>query len=247
MADTPAVHSQTPESRRSCSRPLSRSPPRWAEHHGRSECRMSEIVVERVVERVVSERVAPAGNFSVLTKTNYYDWAALMRVMLQARGLWDAVIMGMMDYTEDRLALEVIAKAVPPELMGSIASKPSEKAAWESLVMRNVGVDRVCKAKASTLKREFNSLTFEAGESIDDFGTRLSRITNQLAVLGFEYEEEIVRRFFAALPPKFEQIATSIETLCDPDTITVDELIGRLKPLEERINRNNGKSQFDGG
>jgi hypothetical protein len=28
------------------------------------------------------ERVAPGGNFPVLTKTNYYDWAALMHVML---------------------------------------------------------------------------------------------------------------------------------------------------------------------
>jgi hypothetical protein len=238
MADTPAAHSWTPESRRSRSRPLSRSPPRWTEHHGRSGHRTSEIVVERVVERV-----APAGNFPVLTKTNYYDWAALMRIMLQARDLWDTVIVDTMDYTEDRLALEVIAKAVPPELMGSIASKPSAMAAWESLVLRNVGVDRVRKAKASTLKREFDSLMFEAGESIDDFGTRLSRITNQLAVLGFEYkEEEIVRGFLAALLPKFEQIATSIKTLCDLDTITVDELIGRLKPSEERINRNNGKS-----
>jgi hypothetical protein len=243
MADTPAAHSQTPESRRSRSRPLSRSPPWWVECRGRSERRTSEIVVERVMERVASEQVVPAGNFPMLTKTNYYDWAALMHVMLQARGLWDAVIVSTMDYTEDRLALEVIAKAVPPKLMGSIASKPSANAAWESLVLRNVGVDRVCKAKASTLKREFDSLTFEAGESIDDFGTRLSWITNQLAVLGFEYkEDEIVRRFLAALPPKFEQIATSIKTLCDLDTITVHELIGRLKPSEERINRNNGKS-----
>jgi hypothetical protein len=179
----------------------------------------------------------------VLTKTNYYDWAALMRIMRQARGMWDAVIVGTTDYTEDRLALEVIAKAVPPELMGSIASKPSAMAAWESLVLCNVGVDRVRKAKASTLKREFDSLTFEAGASIVDFGTCLSRITNQLAVLNFEYkEEEIVRRFLAALPPKFEQIATSIETLCDLDTITVDELIGRLKPSKERVNHNQGKS-----
>jgi hypothetical protein len=200
MVDTHAAHSRTPESRRSRSRPLSRSPPRWAERRGRSERRTSEIVIERVVERVT-----PVRNFPVLTKTNYYDCVALMRVMLQARGMWDAVIMGTTDYTEDRLALEVIAKAVPPELMGSIVSKPSVKAAWESLVLRNVGVDRVRKAKVSTLKREFDSLTFEAGESIDDFDTRLSRITNQLAVLGFEYkEEEIMRQFLAALPPKFE-------------------------------------------
>jgi hypothetical protein len=178
MADTPAAHSQTPESRRSRSCPLSRSPPRWAERRSQTERRTSEIVVEQVVERVTSERVTPAGNFPVLTKTNYYNWAALMRVMLQERGLWDAVIVDTTDYTEDRLALEVIAKAVPPELMGSIASKPLAMAAWKSLVLRNVGVDRVRKAKASTLKREFDSLTFKAGESIDDFGTRLSRITN---------------------------------------------------------------------
>jgi hypothetical protein len=30
----------------------------------------------------------------MLTKTNYLDWAAFMRVMLQARGLWIAVSMG---------------------------------------------------------------------------------------------------------------------------------------------------------
>jgi hypothetical protein len=77
MAGTPAAHSQTPEPRRSRSCPLSRSPPRWAERRGRSGRRTSEIIVERVVERV-----APGGNFPVLTKTNYYDWAALMHVML---------------------------------------------------------------------------------------------------------------------------------------------------------------------
>jgi hypothetical protein len=172
MADTPVAHSRTPESRRSHSRPLSQSPPRWAEHHGRTERRTSEIIVERVMERVASECIAPPGNFPVLIKTNYYDWAALMRVMLHARGLWDAVIVGTTDFMEDHLALEVIAKAVPPELMGSIASKPSAMAAWESLVLRNIGVDQVRKVKASTLKREFDSLAFE------DFGTRLSRITN---------------------------------------------------------------------
>jgi hypothetical protein len=90
MVDTIVAHSRTPESRCSHSRPLSRSPPRWAKHRARTERRTSEIVVERVVERVSSEHVTPTGNFSVLTKTNYYNWAALMRVMLQARacGTW---------------------------------------------------------------------------------------------------------------------------------------------------------------
>jgi hypothetical protein len=78
-----------------------------------------------------------------------------------------------------------------------------------------VGVDWVCKAKAITLKREFNSLMFLDGESIDDFNMRVGQITNQLTVLGFKYKEEIVRMFLQALPLRFEQIATSIETLVD--------------------------------
>jgi hypothetical protein len=94
------------------------------------------------------------------------------------------------------MALEVIATTVPLELMGSIVSKLSAKAAWEAIILRNVGVDRVRKAKNSTLKREFDSLTFPDGESIDDFGTRVGQITNRLMVLGFKYkEEEIVCMF----------------------------------------------------
>jgi hypothetical protein len=61
-----------------------RSPPRWARWRGRSEHGHGEVIVERVVEKQV---VAVAGKFPILTKTNYYNWAALMRMMLQARGL----------------------------------------------------------------------------------------------------------------------------------------------------------------
>jgi hypothetical protein len=118
-----------------------------------------------------------------------------MRVMLQARDLWTVVSVETTDYAEDRMAMEVISKAVAVNMMGPIASKSMAKAVWESIKLRNVGVDRVCKAKASTLKHELDSLMFLDGESIDEFGARLGRITNQLAVLGFEYEEEEIASY----------------------------------------------------
>jgi hypothetical protein len=193
--------------------------------------------------RMVELRARCTGNFPVLTKMNYYDWAALMRVMLYARDLWDAVSTGTSDYMEDHMALEVIVKVVPPEMLGSIANKPSAKAAWEAITLRNVGVDRMRKVKVGTLKHEFDALVFNDGETMDDFCACIGRITNQLAVLGFEYkEEEVVRWFLLALPPKFEQIATSIETLLNLETISVDELIGRHKTSEERINCNGGNT-----
>jgi hypothetical protein len=172
-----------------------------------------------------------------------------MRVMLHARCLRDVVSAGTPDYMEDRMALEVIAKAVPLEMLGSIASKLSTKAAWEDITLRNIGIDRACKAKASPLKREFDALTFNDGESVNEFSAHIERITNQLDVLGFEYtEEEVVRQFLLALPSKFKQITSSIETLLDLEMIMVDELIGHLKPSEESINHNSCNTvvaQFD--
>ncbi|WVZ59800.1 LOW QUALITY PROTEIN: hypothetical protein U9M48_009898 [Paspalum notatum var. saurae] len=183
-----------------------------------------------VIHRVTKE-ISSSGSFPTLTRSNYYDWAACMRVMLQARGLWIAVSIGTDDLTEDRMALEVLTKAVPA--MGTIANKATAKIAWDSIKLMNVGVERVRKAKASTLRREFDSLKFKDGETVDDFGIRINRIANQLAVLGGGLkEEEIVRKFLQALPPRFEQIASSIETLLDLEDVTL--LIGRLKATEER-------------
>jgi hypothetical protein len=123
-------------------------------------------------------------------KTNYYDWAALMRVMLQARGLWLPVTLRMEDITEDQMALEILSKAIPAETTGMIASKPTAKAAWEAIKVMNIGIERVRKAKAGTLRREFDSLKFREGETVDDFGIRINRIVIQLAMLGDAIKEE---------------------------------------------------------
>jgi regulation of enolase protein 1 (concanavalin A-like superfamily) len=104
-------------------------------------------------------------------KINCYDSASLMRVMLHARGLWIAMSEGTSDYTEDRMAPEVISKAVPVGMMSSIASKASTKVVWESITLRNVGVDRVHMVKARSIKHEFDSLMFDNDELVDDFGT----------------------------------------------------------------------------
>jgi hypothetical protein len=111
-----------------------------------------------------------AGNFPILRKTNYYDWAALMHVMLQARSLWCTVSKGTLDYMENHMALEVISRVVPVEMMRTIVSKPTAKATWEVIILRNISIDWVQMVKANSLRHEFDSLTFNDGESVDDFG-----------------------------------------------------------------------------
>jgi hypothetical protein len=79
-------------------------------------------------------------------------------------------------------------------------------------------------------------IAFKEGESIDDFSCQLTKIADQLVILGDVYEEEtIVRKFLHALPERFHQIAVAIETLLDLEEVSLDELIGWLKPTEERM------------
>jgi hypothetical protein len=137
------------------------------------------------VERVV-EKVASAGpvNYPLLTKTNYNDCALLMKIKLEARLLWAMVDPCDVDFQVDRMALDVIYSAVPPELISTLATKPSAKEAWESIKIMRVDGDRLHKMSSQKLQREYELLAFHDGESVEDFSMRLMSLTNQLATLG---------------------------------------------------------------
>jgi hypothetical protein len=65
----------------------------------------------------------------MLTKTNYVDWAVIMRAQMQVHGLWDAVNKDDTDDRDDRPALAAMLRAVPPELVHTLAAKDNAKAA----------------------------------------------------------------------------------------------------------------------
>jgi hypothetical protein len=62
-----------------------------------------------IVQRVIRE-VGGGSSYPTLTKTNYSDWALLIKVKLKARGLWSAVESS--DHQEDMMALDVLSSAV---------------------------------------------------------------------------------------------------------------------------------------
>jgi hypothetical protein len=68
-------YSHTPVNELGRGRSPSRRP--WGGRGG-GDC----VVVERVVEKVAS---AGPANYPLLTKTNYNDWALLMKIKLEAR------------------------------------------------------------------------------------------------------------------------------------------------------------------
>jgi hypothetical protein len=98
----------------------------------------------------VVKKVASAGpaNYPILTKSNYNQWSLLMRIKMEARGLWGAIDPGDADFQVDLMALDAICSVVPPEMITVLATKDSALEAWESIKVMRIGDDHIRKASA---------------------------------------------------------------------------------------------------
>lgn len=208
----------------------SRTPPRTRPlSRGRSRTR-------RGGELQVVHQSTGSVSYPMLTRTNYAEWAILMRVNMQAQGIWEPVEHGVVTEREDRCALAAFLRSVPPEMMRVIAAKDTARDAWNAVRTMRMGVEHVREAKAQRLRREFENLAFKDGESVEDFALRLSGLVTDLQVLGDEIDDErAVRKFLRVVPARYAQVAISIETLVDLSTLTIEELTGRLLAVEERF------------
>jgi hypothetical protein len=169
-----------------------------------------------------------------LTRTNYNTWSLLMKVILQARRLWDIIDTGVGEYEDDRAAMEGILRSVPAEMIPMLAVKETAKEAWDAIKTIRVGAERVRESKAQILRGQYEEIRFKAGESVDDFGLRLQELTHQLEVLGDPVDDKkVILKFLRVVPKKYKQMARSIESLLDLKTMSIEELTGRLKICEE--------------
>ena len=87
----------------------------------------------------------------MLTKTNYIEWAAMMKVMPHPCGFWEAMKFDDVEEYEDMMAMEAICKLVPTDMVVTILNKASAKVVWDDLKIANLGIERVRKAKMHTL------------------------------------------------------------------------------------------------
>ena len=184
--------------------------------------------------RTVVRDAGPGVGWPTLTKTNYVEWAAIMRIRLQVRHMWEAVQDGDVDHHEDRRALDALIAAVPSEMQFSLSNKRTAKEAWDAIAAARIGSDRARKSTLQALRKEWENLAFKPGEDVDDFALRLNTLLQKMVQFGDDtYDEErAVEKLFRCIPEKYKQMARSIESLLDLSTMTIEEAIGRLKVVD---------------
>ena len=145
----------------------------------------------------------------MLTRTNYPEWALVMEVNYQTLRVWDVVDIGIDEdpdedeYQQDRQAMACLLRSVPSEMWGTLGRKRTVKEAWDAVKVLRVGDSRARDASAQQLRREFGALVFKDGESVSEFGIRITSLAVNLRILGDNISDaEVVKKLLQVVPDR---------------------------------------------
>ena len=177
----------------------------------------------------------PSIKCPMLTATNYTVWSMRMKVMLKVHKVWDTIDPGSDDGDNSDMARALLS--IPESLVLQVGNLDTSKEVWTAIQARHVGADRVREARLQTLMDDFNKMKMKDTESIDDFSGKLAELSSKSAALGENMEEpKLVKKFLSSLPKKkYIHIIAALEQVLDLNTTTFEDIVGRLKAYEERI------------
>ncbi|XP_023767725.1 uncharacterized protein LOC111916312 [Lactuca sativa] len=136
------------------------------------------------------------------------------------------------------MALGAIYHGIPEDLLMTLAEMKTAKEAWEALKVMFVGADRVKVARIQTLKAELEAMSMKETKSVDDFTGKVINTVSTLRTLGEKVQEsQVMKKLLRVVSSKFLQIASTLEQFGDLESMSVEEVIGRLKAYEERMKR----------
>ncbi|KAG7533498.1 Zinc finger CCHC-type [Arabidopsis thaliana x Arabidopsis arenosa] len=173
----------------------------------------------------------------MLTSTNYTVWAMKMRIALRAHKVWDVIATDAVDDDKNDIAIALLVQSIPEALVLQIGELDTAKKLWEAIKSKHLGADRVKEARLQTLMAEFDRLKMKDTETIDAFSEKLSEIASKSAALGKNIEStKLVKKFLKSLPrKKYIHIVATLEQVLDLKNTTFEDIVGRLKTYEERI------------
>jgi len=189
----------------------------------------------------------------VFTGHNFGVWAVKIEIYLKAFDLWEIVesdkqptalgnnptIAQMKFFNEEKAkqfkALTCLHNAVSEEIFTRIIACKSAKETWDKLKAEFHGDEKSRKMQVLNLRRQFEGLKMKETETIKDFSSQISKLVNQVRLLGEDFpESRIVEKVLVSLPEKFEHKICSLEDSKDFSEMSLQELVNALQVVEQR-------------
>ncbi|XP_015167177.1 uncharacterized protein [Solanum tuberosum] len=188
----------------------------------------------------------------MFTGENYHIWVIKMKAYLKALSLWETIeteddplplgpnpTVAQMKIYEDAKsrkpkALRCLHSALSDVIFTRIMACETPKEVWEKLKEEFDGSDRVKTVKLLTLKREFEMLRMNEGDTVKKYSAKLVEIVNKVRLFGETFpDSRVVEKMMISLPARFESKISAIEESCDLKTLSVAELISKLQAQEQ--------------
>jgi len=176
----------------------------------------------------------------IFTGVKYGVWAVKMKIYLKAFDLWEDVeadrepiplnnnpTMNQLKYFNEQRAkkfkaLTCIHNAVSEDIFSRIMACETAKEAWDKLKAEFQGDEKSKRMQIMNLRRQFEGIKMKGSETVKEFSSNVSKIVNQMRLLGEEMQESrVVEKVLVSLPEKFENKICSLEESKDFTTMSL--------------------------
>lgn len=138
---------------------------------------------------------------------HYDHWSMLMENFMRSKEYWSIIETGIVQpaagevlttaqrktqeeqQLKDLKAKNYLFQAIDRTILETILQKDTSKQIWDSMRKKYQGSAKVKRAQLQALRRDFETLSMKAGESVTDYFSRVMAIANKMRIHGDKLED----------------------------------------------------------
>ncbi|GJT01825.1 ribonuclease H-like domain-containing protein [Tanacetum coccineum] len=137
---------------------------------------------------------------------------------------------------KERKERTILLMAIPKEHLRRFHGIDDAKGIWESIRTRFGGNANSKKMQKAVLKQQFEAFTISSSEGLEKGYDRFQQLLSQLEAHGAEVStEDANHKFLRSLPPAWSNLAMTMRTKPDVDTLSIDDLYNNLRVFEQEL------------
>ncbi|GJY41253.1 ribonuclease H-like domain-containing protein, partial [Tanacetum coccineum] len=137
---------------------------------------------------------------------------------------------------KDRKAKIILLMAIPKEHMRRFHGMDNAKEIWEAIRTRFGGNANSKKIQKAIFKQQFEAFTISSLEGLEKGYDRFQQLLSQLEAHGAKVStKDANHKFLRSLPPAWSNLAMTMRTKPDVDTLFIDDLYNNLRVFEQEI------------
>ncbi|GKA98833.1 hypothetical protein Tco_0826770 [Tanacetum coccineum] len=137
---------------------------------------------------------------------------------------------------KERKARTILLMAIPKEHLRRFHGMDDAKEIWEAIRTRFGGNANSKKMQKAVLKQQFEAFTISSSEGLEKGYDRFQQLLSQLEAHGAEVStEDANHKFLRSLPLAWSNLAMTMRTKPDVDTLSIDDLYNNLRVFEQEL------------